>query len=716
MYKIIIPTIIGLLLSIISFSQINHWETAVYAADEWQYMPGFGNPPSDWAELNFDDSNWSVGAGGIGYGDDDDFTEIPPTASLYMRRKFEVFDIDKISAAMLHADYDDAFVAYLNGVEIARSNVEGNPPSYDTDATDWREAQMYLGGSPESYFFNSIEVNQYLQTGENVLAFQIHNKEGAASSDMSAIFFLSFGIKDASTDYNPVPDWFVAPEFSSHLPIITINTNGQLIVDEPEIIADMGIIWNGSGIMNSSVDIPNEYEGKIAIELRGSSSLWFPKNNYSIETQDEFGSDIDTSFLGFPTEEDWILHGPFSDKTLMRNVLTMHLARSMGQYASRTRFVELVINNDYRGVYVLMEKIKRDDNRVDVAKVKDTDISGDELTGGYIFKVDRGDPAWHSQYDTWNTSWQKLPYVLVDPDLEDIQPEQLDYIQSYVDSFEHAANSAIYQYGGKSYDDYIDLKSFVEHFLISELGKNVDAYRLSSYMYKKKDSNGGKIFAGPIWDFNLAFYNADYGDAFTTDGWLYYITQAGAEPSWWNRLLQEPNFKNLMQCRWNELREGPFHVDSIHTFIDEQVDLLGPAITRNFAKWDNLDEYIWPNPEVTGSYDGEIENLKDWIEDRISWMDANMFGTCTTDTEEAIETNRLFVAFPNPTSGKIAIQILDNQTIEKPKFVLTDIFGRTIEVFSGQHEDVDISNVPIGVYFVVVELNGQKYWQKIVKQ
>ena len=716
MFKKSFVILLGTFFSVALTSQINHWETAVYADGLWRYLPGFTEPASDWRDLNFDESTWSIGNGGIGYGDDDDNTEVPAVPSLFMRRKFQVTDISKIEAAIFHADYDDAFIAYLNGVEIARANVEGNPPAWDADATDWREAQMYEGGLPEAYLLDKNQINQFLTDGENVLAIQVHNKDGANSSDMSAIFFLSFAINDDSNDYGPIPNWFDPPGFTSHLPILKINTNGQEIIDEEDIIADFGIIWNGDGNLNNSLGVPNHYEGQIGIELRGSSSLFFPKNNFSIEMKDELGEDMDTSFLDFPTEEDWILHGPFSDKTLMRNVLTMHLAKEMGQYASRTRFVELLINENYRGIYVIMEKIKRDDNRVDVAKLKETDISGDEVTGGYIFKVDRGDPAWFSAYNKWNNGWEKLPFVLVYPKLEDIQPEQLDYISMNVDSFERAVRADDFHFSGRRYDEFIDMNSFAEHFLLSELGKNVDAYRLSSYLHKKKDSNGGKIYAGPIWDFNLAFNNADYGDAWTTDGWIFYISQAAAEPFWWDRFLADEVFRNNMNCRWQELREGPFHIDSIFQFIDDQADFLGEAVDRNFERWDILDQYVWPNPQVTGSYDSEIGTMKNWISQRIQWMDLNMYGECLVNGINDFENEPFFEVFPNPTNGLINIQLINNQGVGENEIYLTDIFGKKVKNIPNDSKNFDISGLSNGVYFVILEEDGKRFWRKIVKQ
>ena len=133
----------------------------------------------------------------------------------------------------------------------------------------------------------------------------------------------------------------------------------QQIVDEPKVPARMGLIDNGEGVRNNLSDPFNAYDGAIGIELRGSSSMFFPKKSYTVETRDDQGKDRDVELLGLPEEEDWVLHGPYSDKSLMRNVLTYELARRLGSYASRTRFVEVVLNGGYVGVYVLMEKIKR---------------------------------------------------------------------------------------------------------------------------------------------------------------------------------------------------------------------------------------------------------------------------------------------------------------------------------------------------------------------
>ena len=151
----------------------------------------------------------------------------------------------------------------------------------------------------------------------------------------------------------------------------------------------MGIIDNGFGNINSVNDAFNDYNGKISIEYRGSSSQSFPKKPYALETQDSIGNNNNVSLLGMPVENDWILYAPYTDKSLMRNFLTFDLGRKMRNYSPRTVYCELVVNGDYKGIYILMEKIKRDNDRVDIAKLDSNDVAGDSLTGGYIIKVDK---------------------------------------------------------------------------------------------------------------------------------------------------------------------------------------------------------------------------------------------------------------------------------------------------------------------------------------
>lgn len=636
--------------------QVDHWEMVVYNDDVWNFFPGNSEPPLNWNSLSFNDSFWESAIGGIGYGDEDDSTIIDPVNSLYLRHKFSIIDKSDIKRCILHADYDDSFVAYLNGEEIFRSNVNGEPPRHDTWANENHEASLYRGLMPEAYELDFENIENLLVQGENLLSIQVHNFEGTNSSDLSTNFYISAGMESSVNNYRSLPQWFQVPfepvgAFTSPLAIIRINTNGQDIFDEPSIPGTMSIIWNESAL-NSSEGDANEFFGNISIEKRGQSSLFlFPKNGYGIETKDENGEDMDASFLGFPEEEDWILHGPYSDKTLMRNVLALHLANSISGYHSRTRFIELIINDSYEGIYVLMEKIKQDDNRVDIADLDPEDIFGDELTGGYVFKIDKDEPDWFSNFEMLNAN-QNLSFQYVSPKASKIVPEQKNYIKSYVDSFERALIDPSLIYAGKRYDEYVDINSFVDHMIVKELSKDIDAYRISSYYHKKKDSNGGKIHAGPVWDFNLGFANADYCDAAASWGWQFESPSCGnTNPFWYKAMYDDLVFRNLFKCRWNEVREGPFSYQEIENFIDDQVALLEPALERNFNRWPVLGQYIWPNSQVFNSYSEEVNYMKGYIEDRLEWMDRTLGACVPTSIDEPDDFN--IEVYPNPFSGEL---------------------------------------------------------------
>ncbi len=676
-------------------AQIDHWETAVYADSDWKYELGNASIPVDWNQINYDDSNWNSGQGGIGYGDNDDNTIIDQTVSVFMRQHFIVTDISAIERAVFHADFDDGFIMYLNGVEITRTHLDGNPPTWDSEATQLREAEMYQGNLPISHYINKTDLTNILVEGQNIVAVQTHNFGGTNSSDLSSLYWLTFGLNNGESQFGDVPSWFPQNDFNSPIPIVKINTNGNSIPDEPSIAGTMGIIWNGEGNLNQSNDPMNEFFGNIRIEIRGQSSTLFPKKGYGIETVDENGEDLDVSFLNFPAEEDWILHGPYSDKSLIRNVVAMHLANSIGQYGSRTRLVELTINEQYEGVYVLMEKIKRDENRVDIATLKTEDIDGDELTGGYIFKVDKGEPDWFSNYGSNPNSNQKLSFQYVSPKKSKIQPAQAVYIQSYIDSFERALLNPSEKYDGKYYYEYIDMMSFIDHFILNEVTKDVDAYRISTYLHKDKNSNGGLVTAGPIWDFNLGLGNADYCEGATANRWMYDINCDAHHPFWWGKMMEDQLYKNTANCRYFELREGPLHIDSIFAFIDEKVDLLTPVVDRNFERWNILNDYVWPNAIVTGSYTGEINYLKQFIINRLNWMDNNMFGFCGPVITNSM-INQQIKLFPNPSTGIFELSGLPK---EGANMIIYDSTGKKCYQKKASNS-VDISSLMPGFYFL----------------
>lgn len=700
-----------IVIPILGHGQISSWKTLMSANGNYSYFLGTEEPPPDWTTLDFNDDAWLVGQGGIGYADGDDNTEIPKVLSLFMRQTFVIDDLDKLENLRLYADYDDGFVAYLNGVEIARANLEGSPPTYDTETPDFREALMYDGGLPVNFKLEAF--SNLLLPGENVFAVQTHNYEGLVSSDLTTLYWLLADVDDSSGFYSDPPSWFQDLNFQSILPLIVINTGDVEIEDEPSISGTMGIIDNG--VANSYLDFPNDYNGNITIEKRGQTSLsMFPKNGYAIELKDDFDNDIDASILGLPEEEDWLLHGPYSDKSLIRNALAMKLARDVGQYASRTKLVELFINDQYEGVYVLMEKIKRDKHRVDIAKLDSTEISDDDLTGGYIIKLDKGPIDWESQYLMVNNN-RNLRFQHVYPKRSDIMPEQKEYIKSYVDSMEIALRQNDYTFDGKRYDDFLDLESFVEHFLLMELTKNIDAYRISSYYYKDKDSKGGLLTAGPIWDFNISMGNGDYCNAYTSDGWVYDEHCGIFNPFWWGRMFEDEAFANMAKCKWEEWRNGPILEDVVFNYIDSLALTLVEPAERNFQRWPVLDEYVWPNYEYGGTYLDEVEYIKAFLSARWLWMDDNMIGTCDATLVSDDHGASFVKVYPNPAQDFITIEWEGHQFEDIANYRLfsaSGLFSKSSTVFNGGK--IDIAAVPEGVYVLEIYDSDSVVIEKII--
>ena len=421
---------------------------------------------------------------------------------------------------------------------------------------------------------------------------------------------------------------------SSNLPIVIINTNGQTIKDEPKITADMGIIDNDTGSTNYLTDNYNVYNGKIGIEIRGHSSQMFPKKQYGIELRDVSGNTVNAALLGMPSESDWVLNASYTDKTFLRNVLAYKLANDMGRYASRTRFCEVVINNQYAGLYILQEKVKRDKSRVNIKKLEANDISGDALTGGYIMKVDRIDPGDKYFNSVFPSVYPKTPgqpspisYIYVYPSANNILPVQQEYIKDYITQFETSLSQSTYKDPFLGYYDYIDMDAFVDYFLINEFVKSIDAYRLSAYIYKNRDSEDGKLVFGPIWDHDLSFGLANYGDAWLSSGW-----QADANtyegiwssPFWIKKIFNDPVFKNKLAKRWNELKQSIFNLSTIIDCINQTVLDINQASARNFMRWPIIGIYQWPEYFVGQTYEEDVLYLKGWIVRRFNWMDANL--------------------------------------------------------------------------------------------
>jgi len=466
---------------------------------------------------------------------------------------------------------------------------------------------------------------------------------------------------------------------SSNLPIVVIDTEGQTIPDEPKIRARMGIIWNPANARNLITDPFNNYDGAIGIEVRGSSSQYFyPKKQYGFETIDDAGENKDVSLLGLPAENDWILHAPYGDKTLIRNALIYQLSNEIGRYASRCRFCELVLNGEYAGLYILMEKIKRGKNRVAISKLEPQEISGDDLTGGYIVKIDKLEGSeidgWYSPFLPYPGAHQHIYYQYHYPKASAIVTEQRQYIQGVVANFEELMNRPDYADPVTGYRTLIDLPSAVDFFLLNEFPKNVDAYRLSAFLYKDKDSDDPTLHFGPIWDFDLSYGNANYYNGWLTDGWQLDYFREAAEfrsdgfqvPFWWSKIAADPAFLDSAAARWQVLRQNQLSRTHIYAVMDSMTALIQEARVRNFQRWNEVIGYwVWPNYYVGATYLEEVNWMKQWIYHRLNWMDQTLaqYNRLHSTTGDAVCRDlRLERCYPNPFNNQLTINFTTTTT------------------------------------------------------
>lgn len=486
---------------------------------------------------------------------------------------------------------------------------------------------------------------------------------------------------------------------SSNLPIIVIDTNGQDIPNEPKLDAHMGIIYNGPGQHNHINDPFNEYDGFIGIELRGNASQMFPKKPYLLETRDDLGNNLNVSLFGMPRENDWILRAAYIDKTLLRDVLAYEMARRMGRWASRTRHVELILNGDYRGVYILTESIKPDVNRVNIDRMDSSDITGDEVTGGYIYDIGQDENSFGER--------RQLKY----PKADEVQPEQMAYIRKYDDDFRHVMEQPYYADPQRGYPAWIDVGYFIDEILIQEATKNSDAYGWSAHFHKDRLD---KLRAGPAWDFDQALSNSTFNDGPNYSEWIIAKSEVDDHlrrnhPPFWRKLFRETNFKQHLAERWFELREGVWQLDAVMGIIDSTTSILKEAQERNFARWPILGQELWrstPGWRERDTYDKEVEYLETFLTNRLMWMDAQLYQYTDSTYDHSISISDIFLAqnFPNPFNRNTVIHF----TLPVPQDVnltVYDLHGRQIELLASGYQEAGghtalfcADQLPSGVY------------------
>jgi len=497
------------------------------------------------------------------------------------------------------------------------------------------------------------------------------------------------------TEYDPTSSRTDVDFTSSDLPIVIIQTDNRTLTNSEKTGATMKVIDNGSK-RNKVTDPANGYDGNIKIKLRGNSSLFFDQKRFTFETVTSEGKANNVELLGMPADNDWVLLAPYNDISMMRDVFAFDMWTNMGHWAPRTRYCEVVMNGRYIGVYILCEKIKRGENRIDIAKLKKTDTEGIELTGGYIVRVDppdEGEKSFQSDVPGLISNGgfggmggfgggfgggmggfggggrATVTWSYFYPKSDKLTPEQEKYISDYIKTTEKVIQSENFADPKNGYAKYIDVESFVDYIIHTELSLNADGLKRSTYFYKDKqnpDGTGGKLHAGTVWDYNLAYGNCNFANANNIEAWVYNGSETNPTPAMWKRLMEDPNFVAKVKARWKELRKGYLSDANIDKFIDEHAALLKESQARQYAKYPDL---LVPNSSnstngqqrnggfgggfpgggfgggfpgggfgggfgggnaagmfsayTVASYDEEISVLKKWFHDRIAFLDKN---------------------------------------------------------------------------------------------
>ncbi|PQJ81866.1 CotH kinase family protein [Polaribacter glomeratus] len=400
----------------------------------------------------------------------------------------------------------------------------------------------------------------------------------------------------------------------SNLPIVIIETdNGTEILDDSRVFGTMKIIQRPNGARNFVSDANNEsfldYSGTISIEIRGSSSQELPKKPYGFSTLSEDRTENDNvKLLGMSKENDWILNSFAFDDSMMRDYISYTMARYIGQYAVNLKYCEVILNGDYKGLYALSEKIKRDGARVNVAKLSEDENTFPYITGGYLIQTDRPsekDPeAWYSN---------GAGYIHEKPNSDDITSAQSAYIESVFKKLDQTAQNSDIKNG---FPSVIDVPSFIDYMLIAEITSNADAYALSTFYHKDR---GGKLRAGPVWDYNLTYGNdlgfrwGSFFDRSKTDVWQFRHGNVGA--NFWGELFDNATFKCYVSKRFNEVSntDEPLNYSSIASLIDNTVVYISEAVVRENERWNTIEDFS-----------SEITNMKSWLQQRIAWMKNNL--------------------------------------------------------------------------------------------
>jgi hypothetical protein len=452
---------------------------------------------------------------------------------------------------------------------------------------------------------SSPEVTGPIAIGATTLVRVIAERNGTSSP----VFNQSYFQLDSSVQ-----------NFSSNLPIAIVHMLGGA-APQPSSRSYVGGMFGvfETGGTRAKLTDAAKLTSRLGIKNRGRSTRSQDKPSYTLELWGTGEEDAPAALLGMPADGDWVLYAPYDwDRSMLHNVFAYDSSRRIGVYAPRTQFCEVfmvtgsakVTMSHYAGIYVLTERLTRSRTRIPIKELEPTDIADPILSGGYIVKVDEPDQP--------NEAFTAagLTFVYVDPDTDEIAPAQKQYIADYLNACKRAASAGDGKdpMTGKHYSELIDVPSFIDHHILSMLMKNPDAFSLSSYFYKDR---GGKLVAGPLWDFDLAMGAIDPFGQRSEDPmyWGPNTSSAMFKRSFWGPLFTHAEFTSAYWTRWDELLASTFTSKKFRATIDGFTAQLTEAQVRNSARW--------PKSDPAGGYPAQLETLKTWLDARLTWINAN---------------------------------------------------------------------------------------------
>lgn len=401
----------------------------------------------------------------------------------------------------------------------------------------------------------------------------------------------------------------------SNLPIIEISTQTQVINNYTKAQVQFKTYDHVSGMNHFKIDAPI-YNAYALLEWQGWSSVGSPKKNFDIDLVDSSGLRVDAALLSMPAENDWVLKGEYTDRTLIKNNLVFDLYEKMGHYAPRTRLCEVVLDGEYIGVYTLQEKVKRNAERVKVQALTPDELSYPSISGAYIFEMNPigANPDWFSAFPPINdaTTNYDVEFKMIYPKRSSIPMQQLNYLKAFTDSMELALLAPTFQDSLLGYRAFIDVYSFIDFMLLAEFAANYDTYARSFYLVKEPKNDGNKIKVGPPWDFDRTF-GYDWP---SPQGWVWQITNYyWPFPFWWSKFWSDEQYRKEAECRWKSYRTDALSDAAIQQVLDSLETRIAVAVTRN--------DFVWKDQNNL-SYSSYRDTLHSWISQRLNWIDDSL--------------------------------------------------------------------------------------------